>query len=324
MSYKLKPILIVAGEPNSVFLELFFKAIKNKQFSNPLILIASFRLIKLQMKKLKYKKKIRLLDLDNINNININNKSINLINVNYSPKKAFEKISKKSNKYLSESFSIAAQLLRNGLTDKFINGPISKKHFLGKKYLGVTEYLSKKFKSDENAMLIYNPKLSVCPITTHLPIKKVTKQINQKLIYDKVILINNFYKKNFYFKPRIGVLGLNPHCESISNINEDEKVIQPIVKKIKKLGIKISGPHSADTIFMKKNRIKFDVIIGMYHDQVLAPIKTIFEYDAINITLGLPFIRISPDHGPNERMMGKNISNPLSLIRAISFLDKKN
>ena len=324
MNYKLKPILIVAGEPNSVFLELFFKAIKNKQFSNPLILIASFRLIKLQMKKLKYKKKIRLLDLDNINNININNKSINLINVNYSPKKAFEKISKKSNKYLSESFSIAAQLLRNGLTDKFINGPISKKHFLGKKYLGVTEYLSKKFKSDENAMLIYNPKLSVCPITTHLPIKKVTKQINQKLIYDKVILINNFYKKNFYFKPRIGVLGLNPHCESISNINEDEKVIQPIVKKIKKLGIKISGPHSADTIFMKKNRIKFDVIIGMYHDQVLAPIKTIFEYDAINITLGLPFIRISPDHGPNERMMGKNISNPLSLIRAISFLDKKN
>ena len=324
MSYKLKPILIVAGEPNSVFLELFFKAIKNKQFSNPLILIASFRLIKLQMKKLKYKKKIRLLDLDNISNININNKSINLINVNYSPKKAFEKISKKSNKYLSESFSIAAQLLRNGLTDKFINGPISKKHFLGKKYLGVTEYLSKKFKSDENAMLIYNPKLSVCPITTHLPIKKVTKQINQKLIYDKVILINNFYKKNFYFKPRIGVLGLNPHCESISNINEDEKVIQPIVKKIKKLGIKISGPHSADTIFMKKNRIKFDVIIGMYHDQVLTPIKTIFEYDAINITLGLPFIRISPDHGPNERMMGKNISNPLSLIRAISFLDKKN
>ena len=324
MSYKLKPILIVAGEPNSVFLELFFKAIKNKQFSNPLILIASFRLIKLQMKKLKYKKKIRLLDLDNINNININNKSINLINVNYSPKKAFEKISKKSNKYLSESFSIAAQLLRNGLTDKFINGPISKKHFLGKKYLGVTEYLSKKFKSKENAMLIYNPKLSVCPITTHLPIKKVTKQINQKLIYDKVILINNFYKKNFYFKPRIGVLGLNPHCESISNINEDEKVIQPIVKKIKKLGIKISGPHSADTIFMKKNRIKFDVIIGMYHDQVLTPIKTIFEYDAINITLGLPFIRISPDHGPNERMMGKNTSNPLSLIKAISFLDKKN
>ena len=73
---------------------------------------------------------------------------------------------------------------------------------------------------------------------------------------------------------------------------------------------------------MKKNIKNFDIIVGMYHDQVLTPIKTLFEYDAVNITLGLPFIRVSPDHGPNEKMVGKNISNPLSLIRAISFLDK--
>ena len=89
-----------------------------------------------------------------------------------------------------------------------------------------------------------------------------------------------------------------------------------------KLNYKISGPYSADTIFLKDNRKKFDVIIGMYHDQVLTPIKTLFEYDAINITLGLPFIRVSPDHGPNEKMIGKNLSNPLSLIKSITFLDK--
>jgi len=74
--------------------------------------------------------------------------------------------------------------------------------------------------------------------------------------------------------------------------------------------------------FLKKNRKKFDVIVGMYHDQVLTPLKTLFEYDAINITLGLPFLRISPDHGPNEKMLGKNLSNPLSLLKAIKFLDK--
>ena len=84
----------------------------------------------------------------------------------------------------------------------------------------------------------------------------------------------------------------------------------------------MSGPYSADTMFLKKNRNKFDVIIGMYHDQVLTPIKTLYEYDAINITLGLPFIRISPDHGPNIKMIGKNKSSPLSLIRALNFLDK--
>ena len=126
----------------------------------------------------------------------------------------------------------------------------------------------------------------------------------------------------FKIRPRIGVLGLNPHCESIANFNEDEKIIKPIINNLKNKGYKISGPYPADTIFLKKNRKNFDIIVGMYHDQVLTPIKTLFEYDAINITLGLPFIRISPDHGPNESMLGKNKSNPLSLIKAISFLDK--
>ena len=136
------------------------------------------------------------------------------------------------------------------------------------------------------------------------------------------MLINNFYVNNFDFKPRIAVLGLNPHCESIDKFNEDEKIIKPTVNYLQKLGYLISGPYPADTIFLKENRKKFDVILGMYHDQVLTPIKTLFEYDAINITLGLPFIRISPDHGPNEVMLGQNTSNPLSLIKAITFLDK--
>ena len=170
-------------------------------------------------------------------------------------------------------------------------------------------------------MLIFNRKLSVCPITTHLPISMVAKYINKKIIKEKVSLINKFYKEQFKIKPRIGVLGLNPHCESIKKYNEDDLIIKPAVKSLKKLNYKISGPYSADTCFIRQNRNKFDVIIGMYHDQVLAPIKTLFEYDAINITLGLPFIRISPDHGPNKKMIGKNTSDPLSLIRAIEFLD---
>jgi len=149
----------------------------------------------------------------------------------------------------------------------------------------------------------------------------VTKQINKKIIFDKVSLISNFYKRRFGVKPRIAILGLNPHCESVHHYNEDEKIIKPSIKYLKNKH-SISGPYSADTIFLKKNRKKFDVIIGMYHDQVLAPLKTLYEYEAINITLGLPFIRISPDHGPNEKMLGKNKSNPTSLLKAIKFLDK--
>ena len=171
-------------------------------------------------------------------------------------------------------------------------------------------------------MLIYNKNLSVCPITTHLPISLVSKQINLKLIKEKILIINNFYKNVLKFKPKIAVTGLNPHCESILRFNEDEKIILPMIKSLKKK-VDIKGPYPSDTIFLKNNRNKFDVIVGMYHDQVLAPIKTLFEYDAINITLGLPFIRITPDHGPNKSMVGKNRSNPTSLIKALNFLDKR-
>ena len=317
-----KYILIVNGEPNSVFLEIFFKALKNRKFNYPIILISSEKLLKLQMKYFNFKKKIRILDYRKLEKYNINNKSINLVNVDFAQNKPFENISSKSNDFIKKSFSLGFKIIKKYKIIRFINGPIVKKTFLQSKYPGITEYISKKFNIKNNAMLIYNKNLSVCPITTHLPLKSVPKKITKKNIINRTKLINDFYKKKFNKKPQIAVLGLNPHCESTNKFNEDEKIIKPAVKLLKKNGYNISGPYSADTFFIKKNRKKYDVVVGMYHDQVLTPIKTIFEYDAINITLGLPFIRISPDHGPNEIMMGKNLSNPLSLIQAINFLDK--
>ena len=315
------PILIVSGEPNSVFLELFFKVLKKDKIKSPLILISSKKLLTLQMQKLKFKKKIKLLKTSKLKSYKLDNKTINLIDVKYNPGKAFEKISKKSNTYIKNSFDLAFQIIKNKNIHKFINGPISKKEFLKNKFLGITEYISEKFQAKNTCMLIYNETLSVCPITTHLPLKLVSKKINKKIILKNVSLVNTFYEEKFNIKPRIAILGLNPHCESVHKYNEDEKIIKPTVKYLKNR-YNVSGPYPADTIFLKNNRKKFDVIIGMYHDQVLTPLKTLFEYDAINITLGLPFIRVSPDHGPNEAMLGKNLSNPLSLSRAIKFLDK--
>tara|TARA_B100001121_G_scaffold305871_1_gene324331 strand:+ start:108 stop:1073 length:966 start_codon:yes stop_codon:yes gene_type:complete len=317
-----KIILIIAGEPNSVFLEIFLKSLKSLKTKKSIILISSLKILNLQMKKLNYKNDIRLIDPNKLQNYKLNNKSINLIDIKFNQKKPFEKISIKSNKFIKKSFDLAFKLIKEKKIKGIINGPISKKHFLGKKHLGITEYISNYFSKKNNCMLIFNKKLSVATVTTHLPLKMVTKKISKKNIKIKIELIDEFYKKKLNIRPRIGVLGLNPHCESILKYNEDDKIIKPIVKKMKSNGYKISGPHPADTIFLKNNRKNFDVILGMYHDQVLTPIKTLYEYDAINITLGLPFIRISPDHGPNEKMLGKNLSNPLSLIKAITFLDK--
>ncbi len=319
---KNKPIIIVAAEPNSVFLEIFFKSIKIKKYKSPLILVCCKKILLNQMKQNKFTKKINILDLDKINKYKLNNKVINLINIKCQT--INNQYSKElTNKYIRKSFDLALSLIKNKYSNKLINGPVNKKTFLNKKFLGITEYISKKYKISKSGMLIYNQDLSVCPVTTHLPIKLVAKKITKKLVEEKIILVDYFYKKNIKIKPKIGVVGLNPHCESISKFNEDKEIISPIIKKLKNNGVNVNGPFSADTIFSYKNRKCYDVIIGMYHDQVLAPLKALFEFDAINITMGLPFFRITPDHGPNKEMVGKNISNPTSLIKALKFLDKR-
>ena len=176
-----KPILLVAGEPNSIFLEIYFKVLKFERIKSPLILIASHQLLKLQMKKLGYKKKIKILHEENFIKKKLDNKAINLINIDYkNDNKAFQKISSKSNNYINDCFKIAFKIIKAGITNKFINGPITKKSFLKKNYLGITEYTSDKFKIKKSAMLIYNKNLSVSPVTTHLPLKHVAKQITKK------------------------------------------------------------------------------------------------------------------------------------------------
>ena len=320
---KYKPIIIVAGEPNSIFLEIFFKTFELKKFKSPLILIASKEIVMLQMKALNFKFKINLLDYNGKSLSKLNKNKINLLNVDFHQMSPFTEISFKSKKYIENSFDIALNLIKLNITKKLINGPISKKYFLKKKFFGITEYLGEKTRSKNVAMLIYNKYLSVSPLTTHIPLKSVTKKITKKFIIDKILLINEFYIKKLKFQPKIAVAGLNPHCESRSLLDEDKQILLPSISVLKNKKILIDGPFPTDTIFLKQNRNKFNLIIGMYHDQVLTPMKTIYEYDAINVTIGLPFIRVSPDHGPNEKMMGKNLSNPLSLIRSLEFLDNK-
>jgi len=323
---KFNPIIIVGGEPYSIFLELFFKIYNSKlvkNYNRPLILIASKKLILNQMKILGYKFNINLINQNMLNVKILDNKKINLIDINFNCKNKDNKISFKSQKYINECFDVALKLIKNDIGYALINGPISKKHFLEKKFLGITEYLAHKTNTINNeVMLIYNNKISVSPITTHLPLKEVNKKIKTNMIVKKINIINNFYKKYFNQKIKFAVCGLNPHCETINKFNEEDKIIKPAIKILKRKKINVVGPLSADTLFMKKNIKKYDVFIGMYHDQVLTPIKALFGFNSINITLGLPFIRISPDHGPNNSMFGKNKSDPKSLIESLSFLKK--
>ena len=321
-----KPILVVPGSPRSIFYEILFKALKKKKIKAPIIIIGNKKDLLKSSKKMCPKFKIILKKKSELKKgivlKNLDNLSAYLIDVpKFSTNNSGNK-KKNYNKYIKDCFDISFQLILSGFTSKLLNGPINKEEFLEKKFLGITEYIAAKFKIKNFAMLILNKHLTVCPITTHLPIKIVNKNISKKLIIRKILIINQFFKKFLDKKPKIAVTGLNPHCETIHKFDEDKKIILPAINILKNKGINLEGPFSADTIFLKKNREKFNVIIGMYHDQVIGPLKTLFEHDAINITAGLPFLRVSPDHGPNVNMIGRNKSNPISLIRALEFLDK--
>ena len=314
-----KPIAIIAGEPNSISSEIIFKSwkLRKKYIHKPLIVIGSLQLLNLQKKKLKYHIRIKEIE-SNFSSEDLNGKSLPVYNVEYKQKKPFQKISNKSNKYIFKCFDVATNLIKNKKIVGFINCPVSKETLFKNKYYGITEFLAKKAGiKGGGVMLIYNKKLSVSPLTTHIPINQVSNQINKSKIVKKIKIINDFYKRIFNKKPNIAVLGLNPHNFS----SEEKEIIIPAIKKIGKKGIRVMGPISPDTSFMVFKKYKIDVILGMYHDQVLAPFKALFEYNAINITLGLSYIRISPDHGVAENIVGKRIANPKSLIESIKFFN---
>ena len=159
------------------------------------------------------------------------------------------------------------------------------------------------------------------PITTHIDVKEISKKINSKKIIKKVLAANEWFKKYMKKKPKIGILGLNPHNAELRKKSEENKIIIPAIKKLLKLKVKIKGPLASDTVFIEDYK-KFDLIVGMFHDQVLSPFKAIFKFDAINLTLGLKYLRVSPDHGTAVNLINKKIAKPDSLIKCINFLHK--
>tara|TARA_B100000470_G_scaffold221333_1_gene211463 strand:+ start:287 stop:1255 length:969 start_codon:yes stop_codon:yes gene_type:complete len=318
----MNPIAFILGEPNSVSSELLFKTwLKRKALKiKPFLVIGSVQLLIKQAQYLNYKIKFNKINSKFISSKLSKNK-INIINVNFNQKKAFKNITNKSNSLIFKSVKIAVDLIKKNKVTSIINGPIAKETLLKNKFNGMTEYLSLKTNSKgKEVMLIYNEKLSVSPITTHIPVRFISKNINSKKIYNKIEVIINFYKKFFSKKIKIGVTGLNPHCYGKIKKNEENTIIKPAINKLKRKYKNIKGPLSADSLFINENIKKYDVIIGMYHDQVLGPMKTIFGQNAINITLGLPFFRVSPDHGVCSDIVGKNLANPSSLIKCFKFL----
>ncbi len=314
-------IIIVTGDPNSINSELIYKSWKkiNISLKKKIVLISNYKLLKEQFKKLNYPIKItKIDDLD----AQRSNSSLKIIDIKLNFTNSFKVSKKNASKFVIKSLNYAHKLALNKDYKGLINCAISKK-LLRKNNFGVTEYLASKnnVKNNSEVMLIRNDNLSVSPITTHLDIKNISKKLNSDLIINKVDTIEFWFKKNFNKKPKIAMLGLNPHNAELRNNSEERKVIIPSILMLKRKGVNITGPLVADTLFIEDYK-KYDVIVGMFHDQVITPFKTLFKFNAINVTLGLNYLRVSPDHGVAENLIGKNKANSTSLINCINFVNK--
>jgi 4-hydroxythreonine-4-phosphate dehydrogenase len=314
-----KKIVIVFGDPNSINSEIIYKTWKklNNSIKKRICIVGNIDLIQKQFSILGYN--LKLVELKKLNG-KIDVKKLNIININLKFKNPFKVLKKESCKFIKDSLNLAHSFSEKKYIDGFINCPINKT-ILPKKS-GVTEYLALKcnIKNDSEVMMIRNKYLSVIPLTTHININEVSKKIKTSLIKNKIFTFNNWFTHKYKKKPKIAMLGLNPHNSEFKKDSEEFKIIRPSINYLKKKGIKISGPFSADTIFIKEYK-DYDVIVGMYHDQVLGPFKTLFKFNGINITLGLKYFRASPDHGVATNLIKKFKADPSSLLECVDYIN---
>ena len=319
-----RSIIIILGEPNSISSEIFLKSLNYiKKTKLNFIIIGNYSLLEKQANYLDFKinVKFKLSEINSLENV-----KFNFINVDYKQSKPFNLKTNNSDTFVKKCFEHAVILLKKKLAIGLINLPINKSKFTKNKYKGITEYIANKTDNiNKENMLLFNENFSVLPLTTHIPLKKVYKEISYKKIEKACKNINNFYLKTIKRKKfKIGILGLNPHNGENGYIgNEEKKIIIPAINKLKKK-YPIIGPLSPDTSFLQREKLQIDVLIGHYHDQILTTFKTKFDFNAINITIGLPFIRISPDHGIGTGIIGKGIANPKSFKKAVKFFSKYN
>ena len=275
--------------------------------------------LKEQFKKLNLR--LKIFPINNINE-KIKNNYIKVFDIPLKFDNCFKVSKRDASKYVIKCLNFAHNLCKKKKINAFINCPIEKNLIIRKNIFGVTEFLGRKnlSKKFSEVMMLYNKNFSVVPITTHIKLSEVSRTITKQIILKKINTLFFFYKKLFKKKPKVAVLGLNPHNSELSKNSEEVKKIIPALKILKKHH-SITGPEVPDNFF-KADYKKYNVVVGMYHDQVLIPFKHLFKFNAINITLGLSYLRVSPDHGTAKNLISKNKANPKSLLECIKFLEK--
>ena len=219
---------------------------------------------------------------------------------------------------------IGARMAREGEVDGLVTAPISKQWWdkAGHNFPGHTELLAKIAHARNWRMMFAGAELRLALVTVHVPLAKVSGMLNPKNIFDTIVILDRHLRENEgATRPKIGVLGFNPHAGENGLFGDEEiRAITPAIERAQKSGINAHGPLAPDTAFIRHDgRFGFEAAVAMYHDQGLIALKTL-EFDrAVNVTIGLPFIRTSPDHGTAFDIAGQGVANPSSMIAAIDY-----
>lgn len=220
------------------------------------------------------------------------------------------------------SLEEAARRAVAGEIDAVVTGPVSKKHLhqAGFDFPGQTEFFAARAQISNFAMLLTGGPLTVALVTAHVPLRKVADMLSTSEIVRVGCLLADFLKKRGIPSPRIAVAGLNPHAGEQGDLgDEEERIIGPALPLLTSAneGVSFAGPFSPDTIFWRAANGEFDGVLCMYHDQGLIPLKLLGFHEGVNVTLGLPFVRTSPDHGTAYEIAGKGIARPDSFLSAV-------
>lgn len=224
-------------------------------------------------------------------------------------------------KYAVRSLMVAAQCLKDGELDALVTAPIHKANTKVPDfdYTGHTPFLKDKFGAKDVVMILFHNDLRVALATEHIPISSVASHITKDLLTSKINLFKESLAKDFGIdKPKIAVLGLNPHAGDNGNIGTEEKeIIVPLMESLQQSGTLLFGPYAADAFFAQSSYKEFDGVLAMYHDQGLVGLKTIAEGKGVNYTAGMPVVRTSPDHGTAFDIAGKGIADESSFREAV-------
>ena len=315
---KLKKIIISLGDPSGIGPDLCVK-LATQKFNAILIVIGNKKAIESRAKMLNEK-----IIFTNEQAPHEGNSSLTIIDIKY-PYSVIPGKPNKANSYAQfKQINFIVKELLNNNYDAMVTLPISKNMLTEAlpEFKGHTEYISALANTEgKELMMLASKKLKVALVTTHVSLKKVPLLITQKKLRDTLKTLNNELKSKFKItKPKIIVTGLNPHSGENGEFgDEEEKIISPVIKELKMTGYDLIGPIPADTAFTKKNIGMCDAFLAMYHDQGLAPFKAISFGRGVNITLGLPFIRTSVDHGTAFDIVGTDKVDPSSFFEAIKM-----